>query len=267
MTPSDPPRGLRAVESPVTGLAVAERRVDDPVAKLICVHGGLDRGGSFARLARRVERFDVIAYDRRGYQGSRASGPAALDRHIEDLVALASIEASHRPVMVFGHSFGGVVSFGAALRDPSLFTQVINFEAPLPWVLARDHRRVDPDTDPSEEAERFFKRMVSVETWERLSEAERDSRRLDGAALVADLAVLNQPEPFHVADIAVPTIYAFGNWARAPYYRQLTALLHSLNPLIEGVELPDAGHGAHLSHPDQLARLIERAWNDLCASA
>ncbi len=169
--------------------------------------------------------------------------------------------------MVFGHSFGGVVSFGAALRDPSLFTQVINFEAPLPWVLARDHRRVDPDTDPSEEAERFFKRMVSVETWERLGEAERDSRRLDGAALVADLAVLNQPEPFHVADIAVPTIYAFGNWARAPYYRQLTALLHSLNPLIEGVELPDAGHGAHLSHPDQLARLIERAWNDLCASA
>ena len=267
MTTPDPPRGLRAVDSPVVGLAVAERRVNEPVATLICVHGGLDRGGSFARLARRVERFDVIAYDRRGYQGSRGSGPVTLERHVDDLIALASIEASQRPVMVFGHSFGGLVSFGAALREPSLFAQVINFEAPLPWVLERDHRPVAPDTDPSEEAERFFKRMVSVETWERLSEVERESRRLDGRALVADLSVLNQPELFHVADIAVPTIYAFGSWARAPYYRQLTALLHSFNPLIQGVELPGAGHGAHLSHPDQLARLIERAWNDLCTSA
>ena len=267
MSVPDPPRGLRAVESPVVGLAVAERRVDDPVATLICVHGGLDRGGSFARLARRVERFDVVAYDRRGYQGSRSSGPATLEVHADDLLALASIEATRRPVIVFGHSFGGVVSFAAALRDPSLFAEVINFEAPLPWVLERDHRRIDPGTDPAEEAERFFKRMVSAETWERLSAAERDSRRLDGPALVADLSILSQPEPFHVADLEVPTIYAFGDWARAPYYRRLTALLHAQNPLIQSVELPNAGHGAHLSHPDQLARLIDQSWNDLCASA
>lgn len=267
MTSPDPPRGLRAVESPVAGLAVAERRVDDPLATLICVHGGLDRGGSFARLARRVDRFDVIAYDRRGYQGSRGSGPATLADHVDDLVALAKVEATHRPVIVFGHSFGGVVSFAAALRDPSLFSQVISFEAPLPWVLERDHARIAPGADPSDEAERFFKRMVSTETWERLSASERDSRRLDGPALVADLSVLSRPEPFHVADIDVPTIYAFGGWARAPYYRRLTAILHSLNPLIQSIEVPDAGHGAHLSHPDQLARLIDQAWNDLCASA
>ncbi len=267
MTSVDPPRGLRAAPSPVSGLAVAERRVDDPLATLICVHGGLDRGSSFARLARRIDRFDVVAYDRRGYQGSRRAGPATLTGHIDDLIALARAEASRHPVIVFGHSFGGLVSFGAALRDPSLFAQLINYEAPLPWVLEREHRRVDPGADPAEEAERFFKRMVSVETWERLSTAERDSRRHDGPALVADLAVLSQPEPFHVVDVAVPTIYAFGDWARAPYYRQLTAILHSANPLISGVELSKAGHGAHLSHPDQLARLIEEVWTDRCASA
>ncbi len=252
--------------SPVAGLAVAERRIDEPLATLICVHGGLDRGGSFARLARRVDRFDVVAYDRRGYQGSRGAGPVSLRDHADDLIALAKAEATHRPVIVFGHSFGGVVSFAAALREPSLFAVVINFEAPLPWVLERDHCRISPGADPSEEAERFFKRMVSAETWERLSSSERDSRRADGPALVADLSVLIQPEPFRVADIEVPTVYAFGDWARAPYYRQLTAILHAQNPLIRSVELPGAGHGAHLSHPDQLARLIDQSWNDLCAS-
>ena len=48
------------------------QRLAFPEANIICVHGGLDRGGSFARLARRTEQFDLIAYDRRGYQGSRS---------------------------------------------------------------------------------------------------------------------------------------------------------------------------------------------------
>jgi len=267
VTPPAPPRGLHAVESPIHGLAVAERRVEHPEATLLCVHGGLDRGGSFARLARRLAHFDVVTYDRRGYQGSRQRGPLTLEGHILDLVALARLEAADRPVIAFGHSFGGVVSLGAALRVPELFVQVVNFEAPLPWVLARDHARISTGANPAEEAERFFKRMVSSETWDRLSPAERDSRRLDGPALVADLSVLTGPAPFHLEDLEVPALYAFGGWERAPYYRELTRLLGALNPLIGAVELPEAGHGAHLSHPDQLARLIEQSWRELCASA
>src|SRR5665213_3502756 len=75
-TASSLPHGLHFVSStPVPGLAVAERRVANPEATLICIHGGLDRGGAFARLARRCERFDVVTYDRRGYQGSRRAAP------------------------------------------------------------------------------------------------------------------------------------------------------------------------------------------------
>ena len=74
------PQGLHFVaNSPVAGLAVAERRVESPLATVICIHGGLDRGGSFARLARRMELFDLVAYDRRGYQGSRDLGPLGLE--------------------------------------------------------------------------------------------------------------------------------------------------------------------------------------------
>ncbi|HEY5010734.1 MAG TPA: hypothetical protein VIH73_06215, partial [Acidimicrobiales bacterium] len=70
------PHGLHFVaNSPVRGLAVAERRVEHPEATVICIHGGLDRGGSFARLARRIDRFDLVTYDRRGYQASRELQP------------------------------------------------------------------------------------------------------------------------------------------------------------------------------------------------
>ena len=80
--------------SPVKGLAVAERRVIDPEATVICVHGGLDRGGSFARLVRRLETFDVVAYDRRGYQGSRDVQPLGLQYDVDDLSALVTHEAA-----------------------------------------------------------------------------------------------------------------------------------------------------------------------------
>ena len=82
------------------------------------MHGALDRAGSFARLSRRITRFDVIAYDRRGYQGSRDLGPVDLDHHVSDLLALVDAKRRHQPVILFGHSFGGVVTFAAAIESP-----------------------------------------------------------------------------------------------------------------------------------------------------
>jgi len=46
--------------SPVAGLAVAERRVEAPLASVIFVHGALDRGGSFTRVVRRLARFEFV---------------------------------------------------------------------------------------------------------------------------------------------------------------------------------------------------------------
>ena len=265
LSSSAPPNGLRSVGSPVTGLAVFERRVPEPRATIVCVHGGLDRAGSFARLARRLEHFDIVAYDRRGYQGSRQLGPSNFGQHVEDLVALARRESS--PVMVFGHSFGGLVALGAARADPDHVCQLVVYEAPLNWVLERDGVPPSIGVDPAKEAELFFKRMVSPAVWERLSPAERESRRLDGPALVADLAIVRSEIPFDVASIRVPTLYAYGEWERTPYYRSLTERLAELNPLIEGVALAAARHGAHLSHPDLVSELLDQAWGSPCASA
>jgi pimeloyl-ACP methyl ester carboxylesterase len=266
--PPTPERLHFVTDSPVEGLAVAERRVNNPDATLLCVHGGLDRGRSFARLARRAERFDVIAYDRRGYQGSRLLGPSGLDQHVADLVQLMEREAPSRPVILFGHSFGGVVTFGAALARPELVRLVVNYESPLPWVKHRPSSRPALTDDAAFEAEQFFRRVVSNGAWERLSELERESRRLDGPALISDLRGLRLDNaPYDLAQLVTPASYVHGDGILAPYYRALGVKLRELNPAIDVREITHANHGAHLSHPDEIYRAIDERWELVCASA
>ena len=268
MDPASLPLGLRAQrESPVWGLAVRERRVPSPLATLICVHGGLDRGGSFARLARRLDHFDVVTYDRRGYQGSRALTPLNLDYHIADLVALVECESRRGPVILFGHSFGGVVALGAALRRPELVALIVVYESPLPWILHRPSSRPPLTDDAAAEAERFFRRMVSNGAWDRLNERERESRRLDGPALLGDLRGLHAGgAPYDLARLTVPMHYLYGDGIILDYYRALCAQLCETVPGVHCRELENASHGAHLSSPDQVAEIINELWEHQCVS-
>ena len=63
---------------------------------------------------RRLDDLHTVAYDRRGYQGSRDALPlnTTLDGHIDDLLAVIDGRTS----VVVGHSYGGDVALGAALR-------------------------------------------------------------------------------------------------------------------------------------------------------
>jgi pimeloyl-ACP methyl ester carboxylesterase len=251
--------------SPVKGLVVAEHRVAKPEAALICVHGALDRAGSFARLSRRITRFDVIAYDRRGYQGSRDLGPVDLDHHVADLRALVEREVRRQPVILFGHSFGGVVTFATAIEIPESLRIVVNYESPLPWILRRSNIHSVLGDDPALEAERFFRRVVSDRAWERLGEAQRESRRMDGATLLNDLrTVRSEKSPFDLSTLKVPSTYVHGDGYGADYFRALSEALIELNPLITAVEIDNASHDAHLRNPTQLAAVIEKRWDESC---
>ncbi len=266
-TARDP--GLVRVSSPVPGLATSARRTAHPEATVVAVHGGLDRARSFTRIARALPEMDLVAYDRRGYQGSRALGPGTLREHVNDLVSVLASERARtsRPVLALGHSFGGVVVLGAAIAAPELLDHAVIFEAPLPWVLARDDSPAALPTDPALAAEAFFTRMVSARDWERLSEIERGSRRLDGPALMSDLAALRTAAPYTLATLEVATTFAFGHWARTPHFRELARLVGEITPLMTFVEVADARHDAHLRRPDALAALVRHACEVSCASA
>jgi pimeloyl-ACP methyl ester carboxylesterase len=252
---------------------------------VVLVHGSLDRAGSFARVTRRLVDLHTVAYDRRGYHRSRRPGPSdgtppverrattagrvvgndALDRHVEDLLAVID----DRPAMVVGHSYGGDVALGAALRPggPGSILAVAAYEPPLPWLAAwasrggtRTGAPLGPvDEDPGLVAERFFRRMVGDSAWDRLPEDAKEARRDDGAALDAELAdIRTRQVPFDVSALAVPAVFGRGTTS-LPHHRDAVSWLHDNVPGSRLVEIEGAGHGAHLTHPDAFARMVRSA--------
>ena len=264
------------------GLHILERAGPEPgAAAVVFVHGSLDRGESFRRAMRRLPDLTVVAYDRRGYQGSRDAGVVGLGGHIADLVAILAEVRSRgaSSVVAIGHSVGGDVVLGAALAAPGATGSVGAFEPPMPWL---GFRRRPPDRsaapgaaplaeDPGDEVERFFCRVVSPSAWERLSDAGKAARRADGPALVADLLSVRGNPPFNVMDLTVPALFGVGGTASAAHHRDTVAWLGSHVPGATIYEIPAAQHGAHLSHPDGFVgftrRVVERATGCVPTSA
>jgi pimeloyl-ACP methyl ester carboxylesterase len=225
----------------------------------VCLHGTLDRGGSFARVARRLPSFDVVTYDRRGYQGSRQLSPLGLAFDVADVTKI--IERETGPVMVFGHSYGGVVAIAAALALPDLVSSLVLYETPMSWLESPPTRSEETIADPEAAAELFFQRVVSPAAWDRLTDTEKQSRRDDGAALLCDMRTARGPAPIDLRALSRPWTYAHGDGPRHAHYQQLFQSIRALSPRVRDHELHRAGHGAHLANPDQTASLLTAVWN------
>ncbi len=261
-----PPRQLAVTEHvPPSGSP------DSPL--LVLVHGSLDRSGSFARVLRRLGDLPTVVYDRRGYHKSRNALPlnTTLDGQIDDLLTVIN----GRPSVVIGHSYGGDIALGAALRDggsPSILS-VAAYEPPLPWLGTWSRRPTtssagtrrsilaDPD-DPDESgdaAEHFFRRMVGDAAWDRLPGPAKAARRADGPALAAELHAIRLTEaPFDVSGLRIPAAYGRGGDS-LPNHRDAVSWLVAHTPDAALVEIPGAQHGAHLTHPGAFADMARLA--------
>lgn len=211
-----------------------------------------------------MDHFRVIAYDRRGYQQSRQRGPLSLDGHAEDLAAIVDSVGSDLPTIVFGHSYGGVVAI-RSLELGATFDGLVTYEPPLPRAVTRTGSFGELNPDPAAEAESFFRRMVSNSAWDRMSAEEQEARRSDGPALHNDLSTLrNEVAPINWSNVSIPWTYAHGdNEERLAYYSSVAAKIRDDVAHIETVVTSHAGHGAHLSNPEAMVRLIERRLEQL----
>jgi pimeloyl-ACP methyl ester carboxylesterase len=104
-----------------------------------------------------------------------------------------------------------------------------------------------------------MRRVIGDTRWERLPERTRTRRRDEGPALIAEMTSMRDDgAPFDPDQVAVPTVIARGELS-APHHRRAAGALADLIPGAELVEVEGAGHGAHLSHPDDFAATIRRA--------
>ena len=225
------------------------------------VHGSMDRGSTFNKLALQLTDCRVVFYDRRGYAGSQGRHPSpSFDAQVDDLIEVLG----GRRAVVAGHSLGGDVALAAAQRHPELVRAVVAYEPPQPWLpFWAEHSAGSvierADGTPADAAERFMRRMVGDEIWERLPARTRHQRRAEGPALVAELRALRSGDrPFEAGAIKIPVVLGHGTESR-PHHIKGTRLLAEQLPDAELHVVEGAGHGCHRSHPAAFAALIRRA--------
>lgn len=94
-------------------------------AHLLLVHGIAEHAGRHAHVASRFARagIEAHAYDLRGF-GASAGRRAYVDRwsrqhdDLEDQLAAVRAAAAGHPVVLYGHSMGGLIALGYVLADP-----------------------------------------------------------------------------------------------------------------------------------------------------
>lgn len=240
---------------------MAEHKGETGAPMVVFVHGSLDRSSAFLKVQRHLRDLHVVRYDRRGYAKSIALGAAtSFEVQVTDLAAVVD----GRPAVICGHSLGGVIALALAERAPDLVRAVVAFESPMPWTSwwpkATAGSAAIAGSDDEGAAERFMRRLIGDDRWDELPEATRAQRRAEGPALLADLRSLREPEPqpYRPEALQIPVVAAHGTES-APHHQETARRLAGLVPGAELAVIAGAGHGAHLSHPAELAALVRRA--------
>ena len=259
----------RMQRSTVAGLAVTRYRPEPavdavdagPTTPVVVVHGALDRSSSMGRLCRHMRDLDVVTYDRRGYGRSASAGVArGLDDHVDDLAAI--VDDVGRPVVLVGHSFGGLVVMDAAARLDGRILGTITYESPAHW-LPNHHmqpktRAVLSRSTPGDAAEEFMRRAIGDDGWERLPPSTREARRAEGPALLAELGALpHDGPPFDPDAITAKALLLYGGASEDRLRRAAEDMAAHIPGAQVGV-VPGADHPVHLTHPADFAAQIRR---------
>jgi pimeloyl-ACP methyl ester carboxylesterase len=245
---------------------------------IVLLGPGLDDGTRCRRLAKLLAtRFRVVRLHRRQYRldlkadPKLRSAPCAVADEVQDVLAV--VRAIGAPVVLYGHSDGGVVALEALAASPSAFVGGVIFEpaAVIGPPLSGEGGRVLTQARAALAAGRpgkaiaiFSRGAVGLPRWQAwlaglgVGVVPR-YRRLVGCQLDS-LEALDQlgVRLDTYATINVPTVLLGGGSKRNPAHmaERLDAIQRVL-PHAQRVVMPKRDHGADLKHPKDVARVIE----------
>jgi alpha-beta hydrolase superfamily lysophospholipase len=92
----------------------------DPRAVVLLIHGIAEHSGRYEHVGRALaeRRFDVVAIDLRGFgkSGGRRAHVSTFDDYLDDVEdQLAELRVLHLPVVLLGHSMGGLIALSYAM--------------------------------------------------------------------------------------------------------------------------------------------------------
>ncbi|MFJ8931492.1 alpha/beta fold hydrolase [Streptomyces sp. NPDC102364] len=231
---------------------------------LVVVHGSMGAARDWQPLADRLAaRFTVYAVDRRGHGRSGDGLSYDIAREHEDIEAV--MELAGPEAVLFGHSYGGLIATGVALRRPPvalvLYDPGLTLNGPLGGpatagieraVAAGDHEGalvigLREVLGMSHRQVAQFRAMPEWETFlDRISTWPRELRAVDAVQFTLDqLAVGLTSQCLIVTGEHSPG--ALATVARG---------LHAGLPGSEFAVIAGAGHDAHLEAPAELAHAL-----------
>ncbi|MFF4594213.1 alpha/beta fold hydrolase [Amycolatopsis sp. NPDC001319] len=217
---------------------------------LVIVPGVLAPLELYRPLARVLaDRYAVVLVERRGYgRTSPGPAPATFARQAEDLVAVLGEVAE--PAMVFGHSFGGLVSLAATRAAEERVAGMVLYEPPVALLggplepMLKGCREAVEGGDP-QDAVRLALTLSG-------SPAPRDEGAADGTVaklarlvpgLIADLESatgLKVPAEYW-AGVTAPVTFVEGG-STTPEYARSVAILRAVYPRSRHEVLPGEVH-------------------------
>ena len=230
------------------GLYVEEHAGGAPDAPVVVlVHGVFDSCRSFeAVIEHLVPDHTVLTYDRRGWARSADATPAtSLDDHADDLLSVLD----DRRATVVGHSYGGTVSFLAAVRAPERVAALALFEPSMQWQPYWPAMDAIAAEAPYEQ-EHF---RAGLEGRPRRTREERDREQ----SLLQHELTLIADAPCTPEQLTVPRLVGRGSLSATWRFGTTDHLRDDLD--CELVEINDAGHTAHRMQPKGFADFVRRA--------
>lgn len=231
---------------------------------VVLIHGSLDRSAGMLKLSRRLDdEFRVTRYDRRGYGRSNPHlGPFGIGEQVDDLGQVIGEVTGGAgrvgaPVVLIGHSYGGNVALAYADRHPDRLAAVVTYESPMSWEPWWPQQSAGGDAmawsdDPEEAAERFMRRLIGDDRWDRLPASTRRARRSEGRAMLGELADLRERAPWQPDRIRLPVLAMRGEHGLEHHRLGTEALVAALPDAVLHV-VPGARHFGPNTHPDEVA--------------
>lgn len=247
-----------------------------PGPTVVLLHAGVADRRSWREVAPALaERYDVLAYDRRGYGETplpTAGGPTPL----QDLVALLD-EHVEGPVHLVGNSMGGALALDLAVTAPERVRSVVAVGTAVSGSVPWQDLASDEHTARAEQllvaARGDLAERLRLTTWLWLDGPSAPEGRVGGAArdlaldmcrttLVADLPEEAEDSGVDawaaLPSLAVPVTYAVGELDLAEQ-RDLSARAAARTPGARSLVLPGTAHLPSLDAPRQVVDLVRAA--------
>ncbi len=254
--------------------AVWEKSPTDQVGAILLIHGRTWSGipdfdlqveGEELSLMDRLAEAGYAVYDQdlRGYGGTPRDSTEWLTpaRAVADVAAVLQWVTERIPVagppVLFGWSFGSLVSHLTAQRHGDLISAVMLYGHPFDPDLRID---IVPDTDPERRvntAEAAASDFITPGTMSERAIEAYTAAALDADPIRVDWRRLHEFNALDPAEVQVPTLVINGEFDPFTPPESLAKTFTRLGTTDRRwVTIPNADHAAHLEHPDRFVREI-----------